>query len=179
MAELALFDRAELYVRLCIPYLFMGLLLVSSLVAVPYPLALLFDAPFLLIILFYWSVFRPTLVPPLLVFCAGLGFDLLAGLPLPGLSAVLLLVTRLGLIDQRRYLMGQGFTLIWLGYAGVSAMYLFTQWAAFSLSHLQFFPFREFVTAYMVGIVVFPFAYMLIHITHKVLPSTKESIRAR
>ncbi len=179
MAELALFDRAELYVRLCIPYIFMGLLLVSSLVAVPYPLALLFDAPFLLIILFYWSVFRPTLVPPLLVFCAGLVFDLLAGLPLPGLSAVLLLVLRMGLVDQRRYLMGQGFTLIWLGYTGASAMYLFAQWASFSLAHAQILPFREFITAYMVGIVVFPFAYMLIHITHKVLPSSKEGLHAR
>lgn len=179
MSDLALFDRAELYARLCVPYIFMALLLIVGLISVPYPLALLFDAPFLLIILFYWSVFRPTLVPPLLVFFAGLGHDLLAGLPLPGLSAVLLLLLRIGLVDQRRYLTGQGFMLVWLAYTGASFLYLLTQWAAFSLIHLQALPIHEFVTAYIVGIMVFPFVYILIHMTHKVLPSNKETLRSR
>ncbi|MBL4804594.1 MAG: hypothetical protein JKY71_06980 [Alphaproteobacteria bacterium] len=179
MAELALLDRAELFARLCVPYVFMAFLLIISLISVPYPLALLFDAPFLLMIVFYWSVFRPTLVPPLLVFAVALAYDLLVGMTLPGLSAVLLLVLRLGLIDQRRYLMAQGFALIWLAYAGVSLLYVFAQWSAFSLANFQLLPYRDFVTAYIVGIVVFPFVYMLIHITHKILPSNKDSLRSR
>lgn len=179
MAQLGFLDRMEITARLSVPYAFMALLLILSLISVPYPLALVFDAPLLLIVLFYWSVFRPTLVPPPLVFCAGLVFDLLAGMPLPGLTAILLLVVRLGVVDQRRYLMGQGFVLIWLGYGGISLFYIFSQWAVLSVSHFQILPYQDFATTYFAGLLIFPLIYVLIHITHKFLPSTKEHLHAR
>ena len=69
--------------------------------------------------------------------------------------------------------------LIWLGYGGISLFYIFTQWAVLSVSHFQILPYQDFATTYFAGLLIFPLIYVLIHITHKFLPSTKEHLHAR
>ena len=84
-------DYLALAGRMLVPYSFLAALFILGVVSVPYPLSAFFKAPFLLMAIYYWSIYRPTLLPPLLVFFAGLALDFLTGMP-PGLSAVLFLL---------------------------------------------------------------------------------------
>ncbi len=81
--------RMNFWARGIVPgFVAVGLLLFSVL---PLGLPYFGDVRPLLILIavFYWSIFWPELMPAILVFAIGLGFDLLAGGP-PGIMALVL-----------------------------------------------------------------------------------------
>lgn len=67
----------------------------------------------------YWSLVRPRAMPMLLVFIFGLMTDIVTFLPL-GLHAALFVVARYLLRRQRRFLVGQGFWVLWVAFALLS-----------------------------------------------------------
>lgn len=64
----------------------------------------------------YWTLARPRNMPPTMVFCLGLLVDLLAFVPL-GIHALIFVAAQVILKKQRRFLMGQGFWVLWAAYA--------------------------------------------------------------
>lgn len=66
--------------------------------------------------LFYWILVQPRLMKLPLVFCLGLLSDLALGLPL-GCYTLAFVVLHTVLTTQRRFLVGQGFWLIWPAFA--------------------------------------------------------------
>ncbi len=68
----------------------------------------------------FWSVFRPDAMPPLVVFGIGLLVDLLGYLPLGVMTFTLLAEHGLALA-MRRGLSRRGFAWIWVVFAGVAA----------------------------------------------------------
>ncbi len=66
---------------------------------------------------YFWSLFRPSGMPPLAVFLIGLLLDLLGWLPL-GTGVVTLLTVHAFCLYWRHGLAGQGFLTIWLAFAG-------------------------------------------------------------
>ena len=167
----SLTDRLELIVRVFVPYSFLSVLFLLSIVSVPYPMAAFFKAPLLLMAIYYWSVYRPTLLPPWLVFVAGFLFDLLTGMPYLGLNAVLFLLCRIVVIDQRRYLTGQNFPIIWLGFGFLNIGFHTLQWLIYSVLSFQFMPVGDLGIIVILGMVVFPLIYAGLYMTHKVLPA--------
>lgn len=170
-AHLSFADYIERAARLSVPYSFMAILFVLSIVSVPYPLAAFFKAPLLLIAIYYWGVFRPTLLPPLLVFVAGLLYDVLTGMPYLGLSAILFLLCRMAIVDQRRFLVGQGFAMLWFGFCIVDVAYHLLQWGIFSALNAQWLYAKDFVSSLVLGFVLFPVVYLFLFLTHKFLPA--------
>lgn len=164
-------DYFERIARMSVPYSFLAALFALSIVSVPYPLAAFFKAPLLLVAIYYWSVFRPTLLPPLLVFSAGLLYDVLTGLPYLGLSAVLFLLCRMAIVDQRRVLVAQGFPMLWFGFCIVDIAYHLLQWGIFSLLSWQFLYAKDFLSSLILGFVLFPVVYVFLFLTHKFLPA--------
>jgi len=65
---------------------------------------------------FFWSVFRPTAMPPPAVFLIGLLQDLLTAAPL-GTGTLTLLLAHGAARGWRRFLARQGFLLVWLCFA--------------------------------------------------------------
>ena len=169
-------DYVEMVLRFSVPYAFMAALLIVNLVAVPYPLSVLLKAPFLLICLFYWSVYRPTLLPPLLVFFIGIVLDLLSGTPI-GMNAVLLIVSRIALVNQRRFLMGQGFVMTWIGFGILNLGYHFLLWSLFVLLNGSWMPIESSASPMLLGLALFPVVYVALHFTHKILPELKNTSR--
>ena len=73
-----------------------------------------------LIAVFYWTLYRPDLMPPVAAFVIGLLQDILGGLPL-GVSACVLVGVHAAVNTQRRFFIGKSFAVVWLGFALVSA----------------------------------------------------------
>jgi rod shape-determining protein MreD len=69
---------------------------------------------------FYWAVYRPDLLPPVVVFALGLAQDILLGNP-TGLMALTLLAMHGVTITQRPAFLGKPFAVAWLGFAVISA----------------------------------------------------------
>jgi rod shape-determining protein MreD len=88
---------------------------------------------------FFWSLFRPASLPPLLVFGLGVLSDLLGYSPIGVSVLVLLLVHGLAML-WRRELAQQGFLLLWLAFVAVAAGAAALQWALTSLLTFQLLP---------------------------------------
>jgi rod shape-determining protein MreD len=71
-----------------------------------------------LIAVFYWTLYRPELIPVWTVFVLGVVQDALAGLPL-GVSACTLTVAHAIVVAQRRFLTGKSFGIVWLSFTFV------------------------------------------------------------
>lgn len=69
-----------------------------------------------LLVVYYWSVFRPAQANPFLLFALGLVQDVLTGAPL-GLYAATLLILRSVIASQRRLFLAQQFMFVWAGMA--------------------------------------------------------------
>src|SRR5215472_5520395 len=66
---------------------------------------------FTLMAVYHWTIYRPDLLPPLALFLVGITQDLLAGAP-PGVTALVLLLTRAVVLRYRRHLVGRLFPLV-------------------------------------------------------------------
>jgi rod shape-determining protein MreD len=76
----------------------------------------------------FWSLFRPTAMPPPVVFMIGLLFDLLGWLPI-GVGVLTLLMAH-GLAQRwRRPLAPHGFALVWFAFACVAVAASSLDWA--------------------------------------------------
>jgi rod shape-determining protein MreD len=88
---------------------------------------------------FFWSLFRPTSLPPPLVFLLGLLADLLGYGPL-GVGVLIFLVTHCVAMLWRYQLLRQGFLLVWLVFLAVAAGAAALQWALTSLLTFRMLP---------------------------------------
>ena len=168
-------DRLFLALKMTVPYLLIGLLFVLDLISAPAPLSLILQAPFLFMTVYYWSLFRPTLMPTGFVFMIGLLFDILTGFPL-GVNALLLALTRMIIATQRRYIVGQTYMMIWLGFVLSVTVFLFSQWVIICLTSLSLLPIMMILAKGLIGIVVFPFILVFLYLTHQILPAPQADI---
>jgi len=124
---------------------------------------------FLLMAVYYWSIYRPTLIPVLYVFILAVIMDLQAGLPV-GLSALVLIGIQILVRKQRLFLMGQPFVMIWFGFACVALMQMLAQWGAISALNAALMPLTAMVIAWALSIMVFPLASLILLGVHRLLP---------
>jgi rod shape-determining protein MreD len=91
--------------------------------------------------LFFWSIQRPDVLGPLLLFTIGLGFDLVAGLP-PGLTiASLLLLQLLAARDQPTTFSAFG-PARWLEFIVILAIVFTFRWMLACIMWAEFVPVR-------------------------------------
>ena len=109
-------ERADAGVRLIAPYSVMAVLFVFNTVSLSFPKAASITAPLLLMAIYYWSIYRPALIPAWLVFTAGIMIDLLSGISTVGINALIFVLVHWVVTDQRRFLLGQSFLMIWIGF---------------------------------------------------------------
>jgi rod shape-determining protein MreD len=88
---------------------------------------------------YFWSLFRPTGMPPPVVFLIGVLLDLLGYLPL-GVGALTLLVVH-GLVLRWRGVLSQlGFLPVWLAFAGFAAGASLLVWALATILTFRLLP---------------------------------------
>lgn len=117
---------------------------------------------------FYWSIYRPGLMPAWAAFSIGIFIDLVSGGPI-GLSAIVLLLVHWIALGQRRALIGKAFPIAWLGYLLISAVACAVYWLIASIYFTSLLSLQPVVAIYMIGIFVYPFAAFLLWRLHIVV----------
>jgi len=134
-----LWRRLDTLARQLVPSVSIFLLMLIGVVPLHIP-ALHAVAPALpLIAVFYWTLYRPDLLPAVAVFAAGLLQDILFGLPL-GVSACMLVLVHAAVTTQHRFFLGKSFGIIWLGFSLVAAGALTLAWLATSAYNATLIP---------------------------------------
>ncbi|MDP6344596.1 MAG: rod shape-determining protein MreD [Alphaproteobacteria bacterium] len=148
-------------VRVCLPFVFTMLLIVLGML--PYGLPKLsLSAPILaLISVYYWSVFRPELMPAGAAFLVGLLVDVLSGGP-PGLNALVLVLVHWVALNQRRALAGKSFAVGWLGYLLIGAGAAAAHWLFASAFHATLIEPTPLVVSHAIGTAGYPLVALLL-----------------
>ena len=120
--------------------------------------------------IYYWSVYRPTLIPAWLIFLAGLCVDVLTMMPL-GVNALTAVVTKKVISRQRPYLMGQSFIILWLGFVVVQAAALVFSSIIYGVISDAPLALNSIAFSWIASALCFPFITMALHMVHKILPS--------
>ena len=177
MASFSTFaERIDTGVRLLAAHCVIALLFIFNIVAISYPLSGPVKAPLFLMAIYYWAIYRPTLMPAWLVFIAGILLDLLSGVPV-GLNTIVFMLIQWSVRDQRRFLMGQNFLMIWIGFVVLSVMAGLLQWAMFGLVNWGWPPLTPLWMSTAFGGSIFPFVCVILHLTHKILPAPHPAAR--
>ena len=169
MGDVFIPEKLSWFVRTGFAQFVIGFLLILNLVNFAIPHAGDIRPLFLLMAIYYWAIFRPTLIPPVMAFAWGILFDMLAGLPV-GMNALLFLIIQWVVRDQRLFLMGQSFMTLWLGFAVTALAYGIIQWLLFAVFSLSLPDYRPAAGTIVLSIGLFPLVSFLLVVTHRLLP---------
>lgn len=128
----ALFERAGQLGRNATPAIITLFLVFFTLMPLNLPGSAVIMPPLALMAIYYWSIYRPDLMPAAMAFVAGLTFDMLSGGP-PGLHAFVFVVVQAVAASQRRFFLGKVFPVEWLGFCLVATGTFLVLWALGSL----------------------------------------------
>jgi len=104
---------------------------------------------------YYWVVFRPDLMPRVLVFMVGLFQDALIGAPF-GLTALIFLLAHAFVLSQRRFLVGKPFWIFWAGFAIVAPVAGTLTWMLASALRGAILPSDVVLASIVLTVFVFP-----------------------
>tara|TARA_R110002110_G_scaffold85816_1_gene223352 strand:- start:95690 stop:96214 length:525 start_codon:yes stop_codon:yes gene_type:complete len=141
------------------------ILLLILLAQLPMPLPFFSNvAPALpLMAIYYWVVFRPDLMPRILVFALGLFHDALIGAPF-GLTALIYLLAHAFVLNQRRFLVAKPFWIFWAGFAIVTPVAAFLTWLLASILRGAILPTDVVLMGMVLTVITFPIiAWALLH----------------
>ncbi len=127
-----LWYRFEMAVRGLTPFILTLILAMLTVVPLRIPDFAPVTPMLTVIAVYYWSIYRPDLLPMAAVFAVGLFQDALAGMPL-GLTALVLILVQYVVIAQRRFFHGKTFLVEWWGFMLVAPGAAFVGWLFASL----------------------------------------------
>lgn len=111
--------------------------------------------------IYYWVVFRPDLMPRILVFAVGLFQDALIGAPF-GLTALVYLLAHAFVLSQRSYIVGKPFWIFWAGFAIVAPAAGAVSWVLASALRGVFLPSDVVLASVVLTVFVFPLVAWLL-----------------
>lgn len=124
--------KSEVGLRGALPFLSVLFLMIFLFMPLPFFANIV---PYLTLIgVYYWSVFRPVLMPIWLVFVIGILQDVLSG-GLLGITALLLILVRLLVSLQGRKFLERDFMFNWLIFTFVSVAFGLSAWVLASFYH--------------------------------------------
>ncbi len=132
---------------------------------------------FLMITVFYLSMFLPATLPYTVVFILGVLFDLIMGFPM-AITALLLVSVQLIVQTQRRFLLGQPFIVLWLSFALICAAGFIIQWAVFCLFFWKVMLFQPILINASLTILLFPFLVVCFHKIRNMIVEGQQELMA-
>ena len=123
------------------------------------------------IAVYYWSIYRPDLLPMVAVFGIGLFQDALTGTPL-GLTALVLIIVQYAVLSQRRFFHSKTFLVEWWGFMLVSPVAAFASWLLASLYFAALVAPRPLGFQLLLSVALYPcLVWLLTRIQHLLLRS--------
>lgn len=163
-------ENITIVLRFGLAYALIGVFFIFNTIALPYPVFGLAKVSVFLIALYYWSVYRPTLIPAWLAFVFGVCMDVLMGVPL-GMHPIIFLVVQSQVSLQRRYITSQNFLMIWFGFLLVVCLEQFLKWIVLGVFSSSMFPILPMAIVIALSMGLFPLLYIVLYLTHRVLPA--------
>ncbi|MCP5364204.1 MAG: rod shape-determining protein MreD [Hyphomicrobiales bacterium] len=90
-----------------------------------------------LIAIYFWTLYRPELMPAIVAFAFGLIEDIVTGAPL-GVGAMVYVTVHAMVNSQRAFFAGKPFAVIWLGFALTIALAFTLGWLLVCLFYVSF-----------------------------------------
>lgn len=126
----------------------------------------LFVTPaFPLMAIYFWSLYRPDLMPPIAVFALGLTYDFFSSSFL-GLSAFIYLVTFAFVSGQRTHLLNHVSHRVWFGFGLVMTVAAATSWLFTSIVFSQFLSPWPFLSQAALSILIYPLVGRVLALFH-------------
>ena len=123
----AIMRQLDTWARQSVPATSTMVLVLPFVVPVGLPAAASVTPVITFMAVFYWTVYRPDLLPAPVVFLTGLIHDILLGGPI-GLFLLAFLATYWVTLTQRNAFIGKPFVLAWLGFAVIAAGAFLLMW---------------------------------------------------
>ncbi|HEX3983183.1 MAG TPA: rod shape-determining protein MreD [Acidisoma sp.] len=127
---------------------------------------------FTLASVFFWSLFRPSSVPPPLTFLIGLLADLLSDAPI-GSNILVLLLTQLLVARSRRFLPLKGFLFVWLVFISVAAAAALLAWAFACLMSWAVYPPIAAIAQFLLTAGLYPLLAMGFTQAHRTIAASE------
>ena len=108
-----------------------------------------------LIGIYYWSIFRPDLLPAVMAFFIGLLSDIIMGTPL-GVSALIYLLVQGTTASQRRFFLGKPFVVAWCCFCLVAIAAVFLEWALVSMLNGHVIPLPAVLFEMLMTVACYP-----------------------
>lgn len=124
--------------------------------------------------IYYWTIYRPDLLPMLIIFVIGLFQDLLYGAPI-GISAFIYLIISFLVGTQRRFFHGKTFGIVWWGFMISAILAVCLDWFIFSIIEQMILPFQSFIFKYLMSIASFPIIFVFMLLLHRLIPPRGQS----
>ena len=123
---------------------------------------------FTLMAVYHWTIYRPDLLRPFALFLVGITQDLLAGVP-PGVTALVLLLTRSVVLSYRRHFVNRLFPFVWTGFTILTGGAMLFLWFLHCLLDGVLVDFRGTVFRAVLTVSMFPIASFLLGRTQRTL----------
>jgi len=143
------------FCRSGIPFAVSVLLILAAVLPYGLPKSSLAAPVLALISVYYWSLFRPELMPAGAAFLLGLLVDVLSGGP-PGLNALVLILVHWAASGQRRALAGKSFAVGWLGYLLIAGGAAILNWLVASVFHVTVIESVPLLVSHAIGTAAYP-----------------------
>lgn len=154
-------------------FIFLLLLLLSNW-ALPYFSVL--KPQLLLIVIFYWTLYRPTLMPPWVILAGGLLLDLMNPVMPMGTHAASYLIIASVVKPRRRFMMGQNFMVVWAGFVLAVLIDIAFKWLVLSILTATQLEVSTILLNGFVTVLAFPLLVLVLVTVHRLLPAGRGMI---
>lgn len=120
---------------------------------------------------YYWSLYRPTLIPYLFLFVLGIVQDGLQGTPI-GVTSLVLIMLRALMLPQRRFFSNEAFVAVWLGFLVFALLASLGFWVIHSLEKGMVILSDEPVIQWGMTVSLYPLFHALFNGIYFALPGT-------
>jgi rod shape-determining protein MreD len=160
------FQAIDAKLRLFTPFVMTMAFAFLSVVPLSMPFDIAIAPSFTVMAVFYWTIYRPDLLPGVAVFAVGLTQDILTGGPL-GLTALILLGVYGVVLNQRRVFLGKSFAVTWWGLTIVAAGAQAVSWTVSSALSGRLLAVDQSVAQFALTFALFPLVVWLFIRTHR------------
>lgn len=161
--------------RFSLVYGLVLLLFFLSLISFSIPMTEMIRPYFILMAIYYWAVYRPTLLNAVIIFFLGIFYDLILGFPL-ALHAALFLIVHWIIRNQRTYFLGQSYVIVWIGFIITCFSVLVLEYIFFSIYLGHILSFTGLLNTLVLTSLFYPLITLIFSGLNRILPLAPKSI---
>lgn len=161
-----------------LPKLLALILLLVNFLPLKIPGMLFFFPLTSIMIIYFWCIYRPELMPLWFVFVLGVLQDALYGSHL-GVMGLAHLILWVAVVSQRRLLVNEPFIVVWCGFIVFSFGIVFLEWGIISMLYKQVHPFGTACVRWLLSIALYVCMHYVFNVINKVIPPSKDFSHAR